>query len=88
MSSGASKAPRSAHFGEGNGTLWIDNVECGEGATDLSQCTHTDWGTHNCDHDEAASAVCLGTLICVVVLCNICKKNFSFTEIKYFTGSI
>uniref|UniRef100_A0A670IC78 SRCR domain-containing protein n=1 Tax=Podarcis muralis TaxID=64176 RepID=A0A670IC78_PODMU len=54
----ALSAPESAHFGEGSGHIHLDNVECTGRESSLLRCSHTDWGTHNCNHREDASVIC------------------------------
>jgi len=55
---GATEAPLVAAYGEGSGTIFLDDVQCGPNAARLDDCTHADWGVHNCGHHEDASAVC------------------------------
>uniref|UniRef100_A0A3P8SNG3 Soluble scavenger receptor cysteine-rich domain-containing protein SSC5D n=1 Tax=Amphiprion percula TaxID=161767 RepID=A0A3P8SNG3_AMPPE len=56
----AISAPTSAHFGQGSGPIWLDNVECSGQESALSHCTHLGFGEHNCGHGEDSSAICLG----------------------------
>ena len=58
---GASEAPGSARFGQGSGTIWLDDVMCSGEETDLADCPHRGFGTHNCGHSEDAGAVCFIT---------------------------
>ncbi|XP_054872022.1 deleted in malignant brain tumors 1 protein-like [Amphiprion ocellaris] len=58
----AISAPTSAHFGQGSGPIWLDNVECSGQESALSHCTHLGFGEHNCGHGEDSSAICLGAL--------------------------
>uniref|UniRef100_A0A8B9Z203 Soluble scavenger receptor cysteine-rich domain-containing protein SSC5D n=1 Tax=Buteo japonicus TaxID=224669 RepID=A0A8B9Z203_9AVES len=50
----------SAHFGEGSGPIWLDDVNCTGSENALSKCETTLWGVHNCRHGEDAGVVCLG----------------------------
>ncbi|GAB0202208.1 deleted in malignant brain tumors 1 protein-like [Grus japonensis] len=54
----AISAPRSAHFGQGSGRIWLDNVNCTGTEAALSECQARPWGSNSCDHREDASVVC------------------------------
>ena len=56
--SGALSAPCCAAYGEGLNPIWLDDVRCAGGETTLLDCSHLEWGTHNCGHYEDASVVC------------------------------
>lgn len=55
-------APTSAHFGRGEGPIWLDNVECTGSELALTQCKHPAFGINNCGHGEDAGVICLGAL--------------------------
>lgn len=55
-------APTSAHFGRGEGPIWLDNVECTGDELALTQCKHPDFGVNNCGHGEDSGVICLGAL--------------------------
>jgi len=46
------------HYGRGNGTIWLDNVQCIGYESSLADCQHNSWGSHNCGHNEDVSIAC------------------------------
>ena len=58
----AYQAPQSAHFGQGSGPIWLDDVQCSGSESYLVQCPSRGLGSHNCGHQEDASVVCYGQL--------------------------
>lgn len=49
------------HFGEGVGSIFLDDVQCQGSETSLGQCQHQGLSVHNCGHHEDASVICSGT---------------------------
>jgi hypothetical protein len=57
--SGAVEFRKSAFFGQGEGTIWLDDVECWGNESHLERCQHEGWGQHDgCSHGEDAGVVC------------------------------
>ena len=47
-----------AHFGQGTGPIWLDNVQCTGSESRLVNCTNRGIGIHNCKHHEDAGVAC------------------------------
>ncbi|XP_043945052.1 deleted in malignant brain tumors 1 protein-like [Protopterus annectens] len=54
----AISAPGSAHYGQGNGTIMMDNVNCSGSESSLKSCSFPGWEKHNCNHGEDAGVQC------------------------------
>lgn len=53
-----------AHFGQGEGPIVLDGVQCSGLETYITDCHHNGFFTHNCIHAEDAGVQCLRMLIC------------------------
>ena len=49
-----------AYFGEGQGDIYIVNVECTGSEDRLEDCPASDVGDHDCSHSEDAGVACQG----------------------------
>ena len=47
-----------ATFGQGTGSIWLDNVRCVGTETRLADCPANDIGTNDCSHFEDAGVRC------------------------------
>uniref|UniRef100_A0A3Q4HV68 SRCR domain-containing protein n=1 Tax=Neolamprologus brichardi TaxID=32507 RepID=A0A3Q4HV68_NEOBR len=56
----ALKATQSAHFGEGTGEIWLDDVSCSGSERSLTECNHGGFGIHSCTHSKDAGVICSG----------------------------
>ena len=55
----ATAAPKRAAFGEGQGKIWLDWVQCKGNENSISNCSHQEWGNvFGCDHGDDAGAIC------------------------------
>ena len=50
----------SSRFGQGTGTIWLDDVACSGEESELRNCQHAGWGINTCNHDHDAGVVCQG----------------------------
>ena len=58
----AVSVPRSAHFGNGSGQVWLDDVGCSGSESTIENCPHSGWGVKDCSHNEEASVICSSKL--------------------------
>ena len=54
---------RNATFGEGEGSILLDNLRCWGNESSLIECDSNGIGNHNCDHTEDAGVRCEGVCI-------------------------
>uniref|UniRef100_A0A3Q0RPL9 SRCR domain-containing protein n=1 Tax=Amphilophus citrinellus TaxID=61819 RepID=A0A3Q0RPL9_AMPCI len=62
MDCGPPQAAKSdAFFGEGQGVIWLDDVNCLGNETSLIHCRRSSFGENNCGHGEDAGVICSDT---------------------------
>ena len=54
----ATSAPGEAHFGQGSGPIYYDDVTCSGSEARLIDCSNPGLGNHNCAHSEDAGVAC------------------------------
>lgn len=73
--SDASAAPGDSSFGQGNGKIWLDQVDCTGSETSIIDCSHLGLGASSqCTHHEDAGVIC-GNITCEYALGTICKRR-------------
>ena len=48
----------SAYYGQGNGSVILDNVQCTGNEVSIFSCSHNSIGYHDCSHSDDAGVVC------------------------------
>ncbi|KAL8562352.1 hypothetical protein ACOMHN_066066 [Nucella lapillus] len=48
-----------AYYGQGNGSIWLDDVRCNGSEANLADCGLKPWGANNCGHSEDAGLWCM-----------------------------
>uniref|UniRef100_A0A8C6VGS1 SRCR domain-containing protein n=1 Tax=Naja naja TaxID=35670 RepID=A0A8C6VGS1_NAJNA len=61
----AIQALPNAAFGEGTGSIFLDELKCQGNESSLEDCSHKPWGVHDCRHKEDAGVICSGNLNCL-----------------------
>ncbi|XP_061095006.1 deleted in malignant brain tumors 1 protein-like [Conger conger] len=51
-------AVSSAHFGQGSGLIWLNDVSCSGNESSLTQCQHPGFGSNFCSHYADVGVIC------------------------------
>ena len=78
-------AHKYAFYGEGEGQIWLDNVECDGSESVLTNCPANSIGDENCGHGEDAGVSC-GKLRKVLCMRTLHIATISLEHITYFVG--
>ena len=61
---------RSAYFGQGSGTIWLDNVACIGSESTLASCGHLGINiTRSCSHNDDAGVKCYRGQGTIIIFC-------------------
>ncbi|KAL0961577.1 hypothetical protein UPYG_G00355020, partial [Umbra pygmaea] len=55
---GAISAVTGGTYGEGSGSIWLDDMDCKGTEKSLSSCSFKGWALTDCSHKEDAGVVC------------------------------
>ncbi|XP_077393990.1 lysyl oxidase homolog 3B isoform X2 [Festucalex cinctus] len=72
----------SAKYGQGQGKIWLDNVQCGGGEQSVGACKSRGWGNSDCTHDEDAGVVCKDERIPGFVDANVIEAHVDENKLE------
>ena len=59
------------YFGEGQGDIYIENVQCNGSESTLEDCPASEVGVHDCTHSEDAGVRCQGMWALLALKCMV-----------------
>ena len=72
-----------AHYGQGEGPIVLDDVECTGLEAYITDCHHNGYFSHNCIHAEDAAVQCLGEIHIMSWVNDVIFKWYSNDVITY-----
>ncbi|XP_048012181.1 scavenger receptor cysteine-rich type 1 protein M130-like [Megalobrama amblycephala] len=78
----ALRAVGDAHFEQGSGPIWMDEVKCTGSESTLEKCKLKRWGENNCGHHEDAGVICIGRLPRLINGSHLCTGRLEIRQIK------
>ena len=78
----AVSAKSGAHYGEGSGNIWMNDVSCRGDETSLHFCPFSDGRNTFCDHSQDVGVICGKTMYVNVANANI-RKNETSLQLVY-----
>ncbi|XP_076002841.1 lysyl oxidase homolog 3B isoform X2 [Genypterus blacodes] len=72
----------SAKYGNGQGKIWLDNVQCNGGEKSIELCKSRGWGNSDCTHEEDAGVVCKDERIPGFVDSNIIDAHVTDNKVE------
>ena len=87
----------SGYFGQGSGSILLDNVQCTGNEVSIFSCSHNSIGSHDCSHSEDAGVVCgckNEIIVITIALCFLLAVGFvrlyrnGVTSSSYYYGIV
>ena len=67
-----------AYFGQGTGSILLDQVACAGNETRLVDCPSNPFGIHDCSHSEDAGVTCRGRHACLCYIHDLCAFKYNY----------
>ena len=80
-------AKGSAYFGQGSGSILLDDVHCTGNEVFIFSCSYNSNGSHNCVHKEDAGVVCFEGQYKMKYIYVVIYIQFVLLNINYFYHS-